>query len=454
MLTIYSLPEHTNRLRYVACHLFEGVLGTAFRITSDQNDYLGQKTPCINYSEHPLGHGLQMVPHGLLAERGVRAVPALNESEWKGLFCFFYSGKGDIPFDLFSASFYLLTLYEEYDAAATDEHGRFDHRASLLFRHGCLETPLVDRWAYLLKEALEAAGFPTGDFRGRQYRAIHTYDIDHPYLYRNKGLVKNAGGALRDLLRGNVRAVGQRIRVLLRLEPDPFWAALQTIYAHHTHHTHHTHHACNCYLFVLLGRRGKHGRTTLYPTRSYFRYLKRLDLPQIGLHPSYDTFLNSKQLKKEKAGLERILQREVTCSRQHFLRLRHPDTFRDLLSAGIREDFSLAFSHAPGFRSGTAVPHPFYDMQTESPTALLLRPTVLMDTTLIRHLHLSPDAALQRVKSLADACKQSGGDFLSLWHNSNLAAAPAENPWTGVHRQAVRYAVSLEEHGHAVSFVI
>ncbi|MDR0412672.1 MAG: hypothetical protein LBH61_02550 [Dysgonamonadaceae bacterium] len=48
----------------------------------------------------------------------------------------------------------------------------------------------------------------------------------------------------------------------------------------------------------------------------------------------------------------------------------------------------------------------------------------------------------------------AGGDFLSLWHNSNLAATPDENPWTGIYRQAVRYAVSLEEHGHAVSFVI
>jgi hypothetical protein len=436
MVTIYSSSEKTDRLYYIARHLFNNILGTAFFITSDKKRYLEQKTPCINYSETELNHGLQIIPHGLLFETGVYAVKELKESEWKGLFCFFSNEKGDIPFDLFAASFYLLTLYEEYFPVAPDEHGRFNHLESLLFRKGFLEIPLVDRWAYLLKEALETAGFQTNDFKGRKYRAVTTCDIDHPYLYRNKGLIKSAGGAIRDLLKGNFKAAGKRIGVQLRLQEDPYMTSIQAI------HEIQTQLQCPYYLFVLLGKRGKYGRSNLYPAKAYYSYLKSLDLPQIGMHPSYDTFRNLKQLLKEKSELENILKREITISRQHFLRMKNPDTFQDLLSAGIREDFTLAFAQAPGFRSGTAIPYFFYDLRKEEATSLLIRPTVMMDTTLIRHLKLSPEAALQKIKSLIDACKQSGGDFLSLWHNSNLAYTPKENPWISVYMQSCKYAVS------------
>jgi hypothetical protein len=439
MLTIYSLSEKTNRLNYIASHLFNDILGTEFSITSDKKFYLEQKTPCINYSEAELNHGLQIVPQGLLFETGIYPIKELKESEWKGLFCFFSNEKGDIPFDLFSASFYLLTLYEEHFPVELDEHNRFSHLESLLFRKGILEIPVVDRWAYLLKETLEKAGFQTDDFRKRKYRAISTYDIDHPYLYRNKGLIKNTGGAIRDLLKGNLRDVEKRIKVQLCLKKDPYMTAIQTI------HEIQSQLQRPYYLFVLLGKRGKYGRSTLYSTQSYYKYLKQLELPQIGLHPSYDTFRNFEQLIKEKSKLESILGRNVTISRQHFLRMQIPDTFQDLLLAGIQEDFTLTFSKAPGFRSGTAIPYFFYDLRKEETTSLLIRPTVMMDTTLIHHLKFSPKAALQKIKELIDACKQSGGDFLSLWHNSNLACIPEENPWINVYLQSYKYAIALEE---------
>jgi hypothetical protein len=439
MVVIYSPSENRNRLDYIARHLFNEVLGTEFVITSDKKFYLEQETPCINYSETELNHGLQIIPHGLLFETEIHPVKELKESEWNGLFCFFSNEKGAVPFDLFSASFYLLTLYEENFPVEPDEHGRFNPHESLLFQNGLLEMPIVDRWGYRLKEAFEKAGFQTADFKGRKYRAIGTYDIDHPYLYRNKGLIKNTGGMLRDLLKGNFKAVEERIRVLLRLKNDPYMASIRAIHAIHTQLQR------PYYLFVLLGGRGKYGRSTLYPTPAYYKYLKSLDLPQIGLHPSYDTFLNLKQLLKEKSELENKLGYGITISRQHFLRMQSPETFRELVQAGIREDFSLAFSKAPGFRSGTAVPYFFYDLRKEETTSLLIRPTVMMDTTLIHHLKLSPEAALQKIKGLIDACKQSGGDYLSLWHNSNLAYTPRENPWNNVYVQSYKYAISLEE---------
>jgi len=440
MVYIYTSSENTKRLNYIAQHIFNNILGIEFVITSDKKSYLAQSNPCINYSETELNHGLHIVPHGLLFESGIKPIKQLKETEWKGLFCFFENKNGDIPFDLFAAAFYLLTLYEENFPLELDEHGRFRHAESLLFQKGILEIPIVDRWAYLLKEELENAGFQTNDFKLREFKTISTFDIDYPFLYQYKGFIKNSGGILKDLLKGNFNQIKDRFFTLLRFKEDPYLAALKTIQEIQTQLKK------SYYLFVLLGKRGKYGRTTVYSPKKYYSYLKSLDSAQIGLHPSYDTLRNLKNLLKEKNKLEQILDSKITASRQHFLRMQSPETFQELNLAGIKEDFTLAFAQAPGFRSGTAVPYFFYDLQKEETTSLFIRPTVMMDSSFIFHLKLTPEEALMQMKKLADACKQSGGDYLSLWHNSNLAHTAQANPWISVFIQSYQYAISLENH--------
>ena len=437
---IYSFPNNLKRLNYTVRHVFNHILGVGFEIVSDKEVFLKQKGICINYSDEALNQGIQIRPHGLLAEKGFRTIDNLNECEWKGLFAFFKQEKGDIPFDIFAASFYLLTLYEEYIPKRLDEHERFHYEESLAYRKGFLEIPIVDRWAYLLKKELEERGYDTSSFRLRKYQAISTFDIDYPYLYRNKGLIKNAGGAARDLLKGKFSRVINRLAVQLHLKADPYFKAILRIEEIQKHLNR------PYYLFALIAGKSKYDRSIVYSHRRFYNYLKQNRSATIGLHPSYDTLRNMKRLMKEKAKLEHIVKQKITINRQHFLRMHNPETFQELSLAGIQEDFTLAFAHAPGFRSGTAVPYPFYDIEKEEETNLLIRPTIMMDTTLISHLKLSPEKALQRMKILIDACKQSGGDYLSLWHNSNLAITEKENPWINVFIQSYKYAISLENN--------
>jgi hypothetical protein len=67
-----------------------------------------------------------------------------------------------------------------------------------------------------------------------------------------------------------------------------------------------------------------------------------------------------------------------------------------------------------------------------------------MDACLITHLELCPKDALEEIKRLIDECKQSGGDFVNLWHNSNLAGNGDKNSWINVFIEAFHYAVSIE----------
>jgi len=438
MIYIYSPSENIQRLDYIARHLFKSILGIDYSIVRDKNAFRKQNGACINYSDENLYRGLWIVPQGLLFEKGIRKISDLGTAKWKEYFCFFRQNRGDIPFDLFAASFYLLTLYEEYFPKLLDEHGRFNPNESLIYKNDLLEIPLIDRWAYLLKEEIEKK-YPGTIFNKREFRFISTIDVDHPYKYLNKGIIKTGGKIMQDLLHRKFKGILARLTVCLRMQPDPYMAILKWLDRVHKKT------GKSYYLFALMKDRGKYGRKTIFPPTAYYRYLRNLKTATVGLHPSYDTYHNYKQLITEKKRLEKALKTdELLTSRQHFLRMAVPETFRYLEAAGFEEDFTIAFARAPGFRSGTAVPHYFYDIEKDVISKLLLHPTTVMDATLITHLYLSPEAALEKIKHLIDECKQSGGDFVSLWHNSNLADNGKNNSWQKVFIEMFRYAVSLE----------
>ena len=440
MLFIYSLSESTLRLDYIARHLFNAILDIDFSIVRDKEVFLNNTGVCINYSNEDLNHGIQIVPHGLLFEKGLKEISDLDVSQWNGYFCFFRQTQGDIPFDLFAASFYLLTLYEEYFPKQLDEHGRFNLNESLAYRNGFLDVPLIDRWTYLLKDELKKR-YPDAKFKKRKFRFVSTFDIDYPYMYLKKGLIRSAGGMMRDLLNLRFDEIVSRITVHFRMKADPYMKALQWIDQVHKEA------GKSYYLFVLMNDQGKYGRKTIYPLTAYYEYLKNLDSATVGLHPSYDTYHNPEQLIKEKEMLENVMEKgEVIISRQHFLRMVVPETFRQLEAAGLQEDFTTAFAHSPGFRSGTAIPYYFYDVEEDTTGELLLHPTVMMDASLIIHLGLRPEEALEKIKRLIDECKQSGGDFVSLWHNSNLAGDSNSNSWINVFIETFRYANSQENN--------
>ena len=442
MIFIYS-SHLSSRLEYIAEHLFKNILGVDFILSDDKQAFLNHQGTCINYSSEnlsseKLNQVLQIVPFGLLEEKGINPHIQIDGFYWDELFCFFPNPQGDIPFDIFSASFYLLTSYEEYGTAKSDIHSRFPHEESLAYRSGFLDIPLIDRWAHKFKELLIGKFGGEENYSPRQYRFVSTFDIDYPYLYRNKGLVKNAGGALRDLLKKKYTDFSERLKVVLHLKRDPYFQAVCWIDDFHKKHEK------SYYFFILLSKYGKYGRKTIYPHRTFFSYLKKLKNVKIGIHPSYESFLDKNIVDKEKQKLEKKLGKEISETRQHFLRIRFPESFSVLDELKFSEDFSLSFAKSPGFRSGTAIPYHFYDLNKDIRSGLLIRPTILMDTCLMLHQNLMPEDALPKIKQYALECKKSGGDFVMIWHNNNLSGTPEKNPWLNTFIRSFEYAFSLE----------
>ena len=108
------------------------------------------------------------------------------------------------------------------------------------------------------------------------------------------------------------------------------------------------------------------------------------------------------------------------------MRLHLPSTYRHLLKHQIYADYSMGYPDHLGFRNGLAIPTPWYDLENEEQTALLIHPFQIMDVTLKNYLKKSPEQANEQIQSILDTVCSYGGTCISIWHNSSF-----DNQWKG-----------------------
>jgi hypothetical protein len=179
---IYS-KEDAPRLRYVAGIILGDILGLSWDVVTDKRK-LG-KNLVINYSSENIPGSYKIAPDSLLFEKGI-AKKDIVINEWKSLPVFFLSSSdSDIPFDIFAASFYLVSRYEEYLEYQPDEFGRFKASSSFAFKNGFLGIPVVELWAKEIAKAL-LKKFRSLTFKRNEYSALLTIDIDQPFAYLGK----------------------------------------------------------------------------------------------------------------------------------------------------------------------------------------------------------------------------------------------------------------------------
>ncbi|GAB3007764.1 hypothetical protein GCM10027051_04790 [Niabella terrae] len=401
-----------------------------WELTSDADRFNQASGPRINYSHQSFeGTCLQILPQGLLRETGIRQLP-ITCSLWEGLPVFFQSEAG-LGFDLPAALFYLLSRYEEYLPQPTDRYGRFDHRASLAYREGFLRQPLINQWMEALKNRLRA--IYTGiHFASASFSFLPTYDIDMAWSYRHKGWLRNAGGALGDLVQGRFHALLNRAAVLSGNSQDPFdtFDQLEQL---------HTEAAIQPrYFFLVAPRRGAKDKN-IHPRHPEMQALiRRLSRRRDwGLHPSWQSGDRASGLTEEQELLESITGIPVNASRQHYLRLQLPLTYRQLIAAGIGEDYSMGYAGASGFRASVARPFFWYDLPGETITPLKIYPFCYMDATAIYYEKYGPEQAFETSLALAREVAAVNGLFCGIWHNDLLGRQPEAEGWDAAHSRLI-----------------
>lgn len=413
MLLIHA--PRSPRADYALDLFFGRLIPVPYRVTDDAAALAGHDGPALGYGETPADPDVPFVrAHGLLGRSGIEPVDP-QPFRWRDTLALFPTADPAslFPFDPFAAAFYLASRYEEYLIPDRDRHGRFRPERSVLFEGGFLRRPVVGQMAAHLREAL-VARYPRFPWPAPASAALSTIDVDVPFAYRGRPLGRAIGAAGRQLLRGEVAGLGERVAVLRGRRSDPYdtfdWLAEV-----------HRRHDVPLLYFLLLGRGGLLDRN-LDPDGPEMRALvPRLAAhADLGLHPSYRSNEHPEDLAHEAAAFERLAGRPAQKSRQHFLRLGLPETYRRLLRLGITADYTMGYASEPGFRAGLAHPFPFYDLEAETATALTIYPITYMDGTLNVYQRLAPEEALGVVEDLAEAVRATGGLFVSLWHNDTV----------------------------------
>ena len=438
MLLIYT-PKITNRLGYTFNVVFRHILQTEFSLTTDLATFAKHSDAKLAYCFNRPTAGIPFVKAvNLLFETNI-AEHELRPYKEDGIARLFptYDNSSDLRFDPFAASFYILSRYEEYLPHITDEHGRFLPQESVSYREGFLHQAVVDRWALSIRDII-LKYFPNITFAQRKYEFVETIDIDAAYCFKNKGLARSLMGISRDLVKRDYHSeLKERLHVLLGKQPDPFDTFDYILSFKKSHRDIHL------IFFVLLGDYGIYDKPISYHNNEFQELLKHLcDHAKMGIHPSYNSLTNPHLIDIETKRLADILHRNIVRSRFHFLRLQFPNSYRSLIRAGIKHDYTMGYADTIGYRAGTATPFPFYDLSHDEETQLLIHPFVLMDTTLHRYMALSPDEAFNVIKKQIDEARSVGSVFNCIWHNQNLCDLYGWHGWRDVYEKMIDYGTS------------
>lgn len=331
-----------------------------------------------------------------------------------------------LSLDVFGSVFYLLTRYEELVVPARDEHGRFPLSASIAGRGSFVDRALANEYVDLL-EALLMRLWPRLPRAPRRSSVLLTHDVDVPYSVRHRSARQNvqmiAGDVLKRRdpglaarrLRASVRRAGT---VPLRDPAFTFDFIMSTGERF----------AIKSSFYFLAEPRGR--KPAYYSLQEpWAQSLLRSIADRghlLGLHVSYDAYLNAGATRREFETLLSVVEalgisQDEWGGRQHWLRWENPTTWRNWERAGLDYDATVGFEERPGFRCGSCRPFGVFDLKARRRLQLVEHPLHFMDSSLFDR-GATPRGVLEAALRVHETCKRHGGEFVLLWHNDALAS--------------------------------
>ena len=433
MKMLVLVPKVTGRVMYVFDLIFSQLLGIEYELTSDNEKFKAFDGSKFHYGMQRLDAEPFVKAVDLLFERHIheQETESVDYEDVKGLFPV-YGKDTMMPFDVFAATFFLVSRYEEYLPQVRDKYGRFQAESTWMYENGMLQKPLVNIWAKSLGKELKAI-YPDLSIKGRKFTFVPTYDIDAAWAYKHKGLYRTVGGFLKDLASGDRERIRERHQVLRGKRRDPFDSfefqfALQKEFK------------LKPIYFILCGEYDNNDKNISIRRIAFQSLIKSLgDHADVGIHPSFSSYLDIDKMRTEIDNLSEVLHRPLTKSRQHFLRMNLPRSYQKLIELDISDDYTMGFASQAGFRAGIADTFRFYDLENDMVTNLRVHPFALMDGTMRDYLNLDVDTSLALAKQLVDEVKAVGGTFIYLTHNETLGGEKRWVGWPEMYRQLLEY---------------
>ncbi|MCH2159782.1 MAG: polysaccharide deacetylase family protein [Oleiphilaceae bacterium] len=348
-------------------------------------------------------------------------LPFTPESDLPVLF-----GKGELSIshssitcevDIFAGAFFMLTRWEEYVNKARDAHDRFPAAESLAFKYGFLERPIVNEYVEFFWTLLTRLGY-LGARKERSFTIVPTHDVDSTFFWRDSGFVVKtlAGDILKrksltqfwynfiEILKVGLSSAKDRFDTFDELMAISEGADVKS------------------HFFFMSGGNSKYDNAYEIESRKTKRLIKSIKERghYIGIHPSYNSYLDADMLEKEIARLAFVSEQEIVHGRHHVLRYDVAITPTLWNELNMKWDSTLGYAEHNGFRAGVCYPFSMYDFLRRKKLCLTQKPLVFMEVTDFKYRSLTLAQALNATNNLLSVVKKYNGEFVCLWHNSNI----------------------------------
>ncbi len=425
------VPHITERVKYILDELLLHRLGLAYKLTDSIDYFMKSHNKRIHYG-NTIIEGCLNIPYvPLLFEETLvgQKISVQKDKKWHSQF--YIMPHENIPdfkihttylsFDLFAASFYLLSRYEEYLPIIKDEHNRFKPNNSLAFENNFLEFPLVDHWQQLFAETLKKQ-YPEIHFKTKGFEQLNTIDIDFAYKYKGHGFFSLLRKFAGSLLKGKP---DKHSFVAPKKDPyDTYDFLVQTAKKKNI----------ETLFFLLLADYGGHDKN-ISPLSEEMKDLvqKLLSNNRLGMHPSYKASLQSKANLYEHQVFKLLTNFEPKLSRHHFLKAKVPESYETMVKYKLTEDYTMAYATAVGFRASTSLPFYLFNLHKNCTLNILVNSPCVMDVTLKNSLALAPQQAKEKIEQLKESVQKVNGNFISIWHNSSFDSSLGWEDWEQVY---------------------
>ena len=404
--------------RYIIDFIFDNMLGIGYDVVIDENvhDYeiVWEDRKLVVrdsfFNEHPVALSyldIKYLPQVFYAknqftvEEDVPVLYGTNEMEVceNAIVC---------GVDVFASSFFMLTRWEEYVNKKRDEHDRFPGVESIACKNDFLNRPVVNEWAEMLWNMLARLKYQ-GIRKQREYELILTHDVDN---LKSSKLIRTIGGDI--LKRRNLKLAFQHFSWLFK-DPANSYSFLMDVSEKRNVKSH--------FYFMAVGNHPHPLDHSQYIHKRCFELIikdirKRGHL--IGFHPGYTTYNDRKIWREQKERLEESLSDAVFEGRQHYLRLKIPETLQIWSENGMKIDSTLGYADREGFRCGTGDCFLVFDFVRRQVLKLIERPLIVMDGTLRVYQNLPLKEAEIRLKYFVIIAKKYQMPVTFLFHNSSF----------------------------------
>lgn len=418
-LIIFS-PLLTPRIKYIFSFMFKDILKMEIEFTGNSQYFLQSDQIKISYGDEALGDELFFKSTALLFSNKLEEIKLKSTSFDDYQVPFAVEGSA-LTFDVFAASFFMISRYEEYlhqKTSTTD----FNPSKSMQHKWRVLNRPIIDEWALIIKSMIRKK-YPSLKFHEKKFHHQPTINFSiSPKM--PKGVLNKTRFIFSSVFKKENTYFRSKFDQLTGVGVKSEEVLSQVNQLFHTK----KHQPLYFVDFppILL----QHSNVN--------EISKALTAKAVGLlRPCASDKLKINEIKDSLAKLQKIRPNIIPLSSQQLEILKFPICYLNILNSGISTDYSMGYSHVPGFRAGTCTPFNWYDLQLEKVTPLIVNPYCLTDQVL---QYLPSDAAIKTVHQYVDAVKVVNGTFYSSWQLKSLSENPKYKKLKKVFNEMLKYA--------------